>query len=115
MARPLPRKFTRLFTMTLKPVVEGGEESGCIQVSHRIMTSYWCAIELASISGETHVAPPDGFFFKRVGELSLKGLPTLFRKFYSYKASETTIVGSLRQVERFPSLHEAQSCSTVMY
>ena len=43
------------------------------------------------------------------------GLPTLFRKFYSYKASETTIVGSLRQVERFPSLHETQSCSTVMY
>ena len=39
------------------------------------------------------------------------GLPTLFRKFYS---SDTTIVGSLRQVERFPSLHEAQSCNSVL-
>ena len=28
-----------------------------------------CTIELASISGGTHVAPSDGFFFKRKGEL----------------------------------------------
>ena len=47
--------------------------------------------------------------------IGVAGLPTLFRKFYSYMASETTIRRILSGNPTIPKFAEANSCSTVMY
>ena len=71
------------------------------KISYAVWLSYSLLTILqyrARISGETHVAPPDGFFFKRVGELSPRSSTQVWALFSETRALREADISWFRHV-----------------